>query len=56
MRDSAEERRQEKLDLMAHQIKNGTLVVRKMTPQERERYPPRPSRRRIKPARRRPLN
>ena len=31
MRDSTEERRQEKLEMMAHQIKNGTLVVRKMT-------------------------
>jgi hypothetical protein len=48
MRDSTEERRQEKLDLMAHQIKNGTLVVRKMTAEERELYPPRPGKRRIR--------
>jgi hypothetical protein len=54
MRDSTEERRQEKLELMAHQIKNGTLVVRKMTAEERELYPPRPGKRRIKsPPRRR---
>ena len=42
MRDSAEERRQEKLELMAHQIRNGTLVIREMTPEERELYPPPP--------------
>ena len=47
MRDSAEERRQEKLELMAHQIRNGTLVIREMTPEERELYPPRPVKRRL---------
>ena len=50
MRDTGEERRQEKLDLMAQQIKNGTLVIRKMTPEERELYPPRTDRRgRLRP-------
>jgi len=53
MRDSAEERRQEKLDLMAHQIRNGTLVIRKMTPEERELYPPRPVKRRFRSSPRR---
>jgi hypothetical protein len=56
MRESGEERRQEKLDLMAQQIKNGTLVVRKMTPEERELYPPRTAKRRFKPRARLPLN
>ncbi len=37
-----EEQRQAKLALMREQIKAGTLVVRKMTAEERKRYPARP--------------
>ena len=48
-RERAEEKRQEKLELVEQQIKDGTLVVRKMTDEERDRYPvrevtPRPKR------------
>jgi hypothetical protein len=41
-RQRAEERRQEKLADVQHQIEDGTLTVRKMTPAERAEYPPRP--------------
>jgi hypothetical protein len=41
-RERAEERREAKLDLVREQIANGSLVIRTMNPQERERYPPRP--------------
>jgi hypothetical protein len=41
-RERAEEKRLEKLDLVREQVKNGGLVIRKMTEEERERYPPRP--------------
>jgi hypothetical protein len=51
MRDKAEERRTERLELMRQQVKNGTLVIRKMTPEERELYPMRATRR-MKSARR----
>ena len=37
-----EEKRQEKLDLIDQQIKEGTLVIRKMTAAERAEYPARP--------------
>jgi len=37
-----EERRREKLDLIDQQVKEGSLVIRKMTPTEREKYPARP--------------
>jgi hypothetical protein len=36
-----EEKRQVKLAQMEEEIKEGKLVVRKMTPEEREKYPPR---------------
>jgi hypothetical protein len=36
-----EEQRQAKLASMEEQIKAGTLVVRKMTREEREKFPPR---------------
>jgi hypothetical protein len=36
-----EEKKQEKLALMRQQVKAGTLVVRKMTGEERAKYPPR---------------
>jgi hypothetical protein len=38
--ERAEEQRQAKLALMKEQVKAGTLVVRKMTAEEREKYPP----------------
>jgi hypothetical protein len=37
--ERAEEQRQAKLELMKEQVKAGTLVVRKMTAEEREKYP-----------------
>ena len=44
-----EERRREKLDLIDQQVKEGSLVIRKMTPSERKQYPARP----VDPKRRR---
>jgi hypothetical protein len=41
-RERAEEKRQEKLDLVRQQQESGSLVIRKMTEDERRRYPPRP--------------
>jgi hypothetical protein len=41
-RERAEERRQQKLADVQQQIDDGTLTVRKMTPQERAEHPPRP--------------
>jgi len=41
-RQRAEEKRQAKLDLVRDQIQDGSLVIRKMTAEERERYPRRP--------------
>jgi hypothetical protein len=35
------EKRREKLDLIDQQVKEGTLVIRKMTAAERKRFPPR---------------
>jgi hypothetical protein len=43
-RERAEEKRQEKLDLVREQVENGALVIRQMTDDERRRYPPRPAR------------
>jgi hypothetical protein len=40
-RERAEEKRQEKLDLIREQVENGSLVIRKMTKDERRLYPPR---------------
>ena len=40
-RERAEEKRQEKLDFVREQVKNGSLVIRKMTADERRRYPQR---------------
>jgi hypothetical protein len=47
-RERADEKRQEKLDLVREQVDNGSLVIRQMTDEERRRYPPRP----IQPKRR----
>jgi hypothetical protein len=41
-RERAEEKRQEKLDLVREQVESGSLVIRKMTKDERRRYPPKP--------------
>ena len=42
-RERAEEKRQEKLDLVREQVRSGSLVIRQMTDEERRRYPPRPA-------------
>jgi hypothetical protein len=42
-RERAEEKRQEKLDLVREQVESGSLVIRQMTDEERKRYPPRPA-------------
>ena len=44
VRERAEEKRQEKLALVREQVKNGGLVIRQMTDEERRRYPPRKAR------------
>ena len=41
-RERAEEKRQEKLDLVREQVESGSLVIRKMTKDERRKYPPKP--------------
>jgi hypothetical protein len=41
-RERAEEKRQEKLDMVRQQVESGELVIRQMTAEERRRYPPRP--------------
>jgi len=40
-RERAEEKRQAKLDLVREQVQSGALVIRQMTDEERQRYPPR---------------
>jgi hypothetical protein len=39
----AEEKRQEKLEQIEEQVRDGTLVIRQMTDAERERNLPRPA-------------
>ncbi len=46
--DRAAERRRVKLEEIQLQVKDGLLRIRKMTPAERKRYPPRPSKTRGK--------
>jgi hypothetical protein len=41
-RERAEEKRQEKLDNVRQQVESGSLVIRPMTDEERQRYPRRP--------------
>jgi len=41
-RERAEEKRAEKLEVVRAQVESGSLVIRKMTAEERRRYPPRP--------------
>jgi hypothetical protein len=43
-RERAEERRQAKLEFVRQQVESGSLVIRRMTEEERLRYPPRPAR------------
>ncbi len=43
-RERAEERRQAKLEMVRDQVQEGSLVIRKMTEEERNRYPPRAAR------------
>ncbi len=39
-RQRAEEKRAEKLERVREQVDSGSLVIRKMTAEERRRYPP----------------
>jgi hypothetical protein len=41
-RERAEEKRQEKLESVREQVEDGRLVIRQMTEEERERFPPVP--------------
>ena len=41
-RERAEEKRAEKLEMVREQVESGSLVIRKMTDEERRRYPPVP--------------
>jgi len=41
--DRAAEQRRLKLVEMRRQVKDGSLTVRKMTPAERKRFPPKPA-------------
>ncbi len=43
-REKAEEKRQAKLAQVEEQVKEGSLVIRQMTDEERRKYPPRPPR------------
>jgi hypothetical protein len=41
-RERAEEKREAKLELVREQVESGSLVIRKMTDDERRQYPPPP--------------
>ncbi len=41
-RERAEEKRAEKLEQVREQVESGSLVIRKMTVEERRRFPPVP--------------
>jgi len=41
--ERAEEEREAKLELIREQVESGSLVIRKMTKEERRRYPYRPA-------------
>jgi hypothetical protein len=41
--DRVAEKRRAKLEEVQRQVKAGSLTIRKMTPEERKRYPQRPS-------------
>ncbi|HEY5389147.1 MAG TPA: hypothetical protein VIJ83_01225 [Solirubrobacteraceae bacterium] len=51
-RERAEERRDEKLELIREQVEAGSLVIRTMTDEERKQYPPRAAAKRRQAARR----
>ncbi|MGH2762827.1 MAG: hypothetical protein ACRDL4_11590 [Thermoleophilaceae bacterium] len=40
--ERAEQKRQEKLELIREQVDSGQLKIRQMTPAERAKHPPRP--------------
>jgi hypothetical protein len=42
--ERAAEKRRARLEEIKRQVKDGSLKIRKMTAQERRRFPPRPSR------------
>jgi hypothetical protein len=46
--ERAAERRRERVEAIQQQVKDGSLKIRKMTPEERKRYPPKPPVRRGK--------
>jgi len=41
VKERAERAKQERLAKIEQQVKDGSLVIREMTPEEREQYPPR---------------
>ena len=41
--EKAAEQREAKLELIREQVQTGSFVIRKMTEEERRRYPPRPA-------------
>ncbi len=41
--ERAAEQRRAKLELVRQQVEEGSLTIRKMTPEERKLYPPRPA-------------
>ena len=49
-RERAEEKRQEKLELVREQLQSGSLKIRQMTDEERQRYPQVPPRPRSRSA------
>jgi hypothetical protein len=46
--DRAAERRRARLEEIEKQVKDGSLTIREMTPEERKRYPPQPPKARRK--------
>jgi hypothetical protein len=44
IRERQEEKRRLKLDEIRRKVANGSLVIRRMTDEERKRYPPAPKR------------
>jgi hypothetical protein len=42
-RERAEEKRQAKLEYVREQVESGSLVIRQMTDEERQKNPPRPA-------------
>jgi hypothetical protein len=42
-RERADEKREEKLELVREQVENGSLTIRQMTEEERRQYPSRPA-------------